>query len=173
MQLYSETLKTPTGEMQLLTDANGAVRALEWTDLSQRRARLLKRQYPKQSFRIETAPAPTKAFKALADYFDGKLNALEDLAVIHGGTPFQREVWTALRTIPVGQTVSYGDLAQRIKRPKAVRALGLANGANPIGIITPCHRVIGRKGALTGYGGGLERKRWLLTHEGALTPQIV
>ena len=84
--------------------------------------------------------------------------------------PFQREVWAALRAIPVGATTSYGRLAAAIGRPKAVRAVGLANGSNPIGIVVPCHRVIGADASLTGYGGGLERKRWLLEHEGVHLP---
>jgi len=83
------------------------------------------------------------------------------------GTPFQRAVWRALREIPRGATESYSKLAQRIGRPTAVRAVGLANGSNPIGIVVPCHRVIGANGSLTGYGGGMERKRWLLEHERA------
>src|SRR6185437_637184 len=85
------------------------------------------------------------------------------------GTAFQREVWRALRDIPAGQTISYGELARRIGRPAAVRAVGLANGANPIGVVVPCHRVIGANGSLTGYGGGLHRKEWLLAHERAHT----
>ena len=84
------------------------------------------------------------------------------------GTAFQREVWAALRTIPTGETTTYGRLASQLGRPKAMRAVGMANGANPISIIVPCHRVIGANASLTGYGGGLERKRWLLRHEGAL-----
>ena len=83
------------------------------------------------------------------------------------GTPFQKTVWRALREIPCGQAISYSELARRIGRPAAVRAVGLANGLNPISVIVPCHRVIGANGTLTGYGGGLERKRWLLSHEGA------
>ena len=99
-----------------------------------------------------------------------RLDALDTLPVDAGGTPFQREVWTALRAIPAGTTWSYKRLADRIARPAAVRAVGLANGANPLGIVVPCHRVIGADGSLTGYGGGLARKRWLLEHEGALLP---
>jgi methylated-DNA-[protein]-cysteine S-methyltransferase len=87
--------------------------------------------------------------------------------VLHG-TEFQRAVWNALRSIPCGETLSYGALARRIGRPSAVRAVGLANGANPVGVVVPCHRVIGSDGTLTGYGGGLSRKRWLLEHESAL-----
>jgi methylated-DNA-[protein]-cysteine S-methyltransferase len=85
--------------------------------------------------------------------------------VLTNGTPFQQTVWAALREIPCGQTISYATLARRIGRPSAVRAVGLANGANPVGIVIPCHRVIGANGTLTGYGGGLDRKRWLLSHE--------
>ena len=88
------------------------------------------------------------------------------LPVETGGTEFQREVWRALRAIPAGETRSYGALASSIGRASAVRAVGLANGANPIGVVVPCHRVIGQNGALTGYAGGIERKRWLLAHEG-------
>ncbi len=111
--------------------------------------------------------SPSKARQALAAYFDGDLHATESLAVAPAGTDFQREVWAALRAIPVGQTMSYGGLAAKIGRPKAMRAVGLANGANPIGIVVPCHRVIGADCSLTGFGGGLDRKRWLLSHEGA------
>ncbi|MBW7935431.1 MAG: methylated-DNA--[protein]-cysteine S-methyltransferase, partial [Gemmatimonadaceae bacterium] len=84
------------------------------------------------------------------------------------GTAFQQRVWKALREVPFGKTASYGDIARRIGNPKGVRAVGLANGRNPISIVVPCHRVIGSDGSLTGYGGGLDRKQWLLRHEGAL-----
>jgi methylated-DNA-[protein]-cysteine S-methyltransferase len=102
---------------------------------------------------------------ALRRYFAGELAAIDDLPVKTAGTAFQREVWRALREIECGTTVSYAKLAERIGRPTAVRAVGLANGANPIGVVVPCHRVIGADGSLTGYGGGMERKRWLLRHE--------
>ncbi len=95
------------------------------------------------------------------------MNALSDLATATAGTEFQHSVWDALRRIPVGCTVSYGTLAGWIGRPTATRAVGLANGANPIAVVVPCHRVIGANASLTGYGGGLERKRWLLAHEAA------
>ncbi len=113
----------------------------------------------------EAAPAAIR--RGLSGYFAGDLAALDGLPVATGGTAFQREVWAALRRIPAGSTLSYGRLAQELDRPKSVRAVGLANGANPIAIIVPCHRVIGADGSLTGYGGGIERKRWLLAHEGA------
>jgi methylated-DNA-[protein]-cysteine S-methyltransferase len=100
------------------------------------------------------------------DYFDGALTLLDGLRVDTGGTPFQRRVWEVLRTIPAGQTWSYLDVARRVGAVEAVRAVGAANGANPVAIVVPCHRVIGSNGRLVGYGGGLERKRWLLAHEG-------
>jgi len=105
--------------------------------------------------------------RQLAEYFDGKREDF-DLPLELTGTEFQRQVWTELTSIPFGQTVSYGDLARSIGKPSAVRAVGSANGDNPISIIVPCHRVIGSDGGLTGYGGGLERKEWLLKHEGGL-----
>jgi methylated-DNA-[protein]-cysteine S-methyltransferase len=108
--------------------------------------------------------------RALERYFSGDLSTLGGIDCHTNGTPFQRRVWRALREIPVGQTLSYGAIAARIGRPTAVRAVGLANRANPIGVVVPCHRVIGADGALTGYGGGLERKRWLLAHEGVVLP---
>jgi methylated-DNA-[protein]-cysteine S-methyltransferase len=101
-------------------------------------------------------------------YFEGELQALEDVRVESGATDFQRRVWSALREIPPGRTVSYAELARRIGSPTAVRAVAAANARNPVAIVIPCHRVIGADGGLTGYGGGLDRKRWLLEHEGAL-----
>src|SRR4051812_27206801 len=105
---------------------------------------------------------------ALQKYFEGDCHAIDVLTVELNGTPFQRKVWEALRQIPAGSTTSYADLARRIGEPRAVRAVGAANGANPVAVIVPCHRVIGTDGTLTGYGGGLERKQWLLAHEGVL-----
>jgi len=104
-------------------------------------------------------------------YFAGALKDF-DLPLDPRGTPFQQKVWTALRAIPFGQTVSYAELARRTGDPKAVRAVGAANGRNPIPLIVPCHRVIGADGSLVGFGGGLERKRWLLCHEGALAAPL-
>jgi methylated-DNA-[protein]-cysteine S-methyltransferase len=104
------------------------------------------------------------AREQLAEYFAGERTEF-DLALRMEGSPFQREVWRALQRIGYGQTLSYGELARRIGRPHASRAVGLANGRNPISIVVPCHRVVGSSGALTGYGGGLERKRFLLDLE--------
>lgn len=108
----------------------------------------------------------------LAEYFDGKRTAF-DLQLAPRGTAFQRRVWDALQDIPFGETASYGDIARRIGKPTASRAVGYANGSNPISVIIPCHRVIGANGSLTGYGGGIERKQLLLEHEaGVLAPRL-
>lgn len=108
----------------------------------------------------------------LPRYFGGDLGAIDTVPVELNGTAFQQRVWQALRRIPSGSTISYGTLARRLGEPAAVRAVGAANGANPVAVIVPCHRVIGSDGTLTGYGGGLERKRWLLVHEGVVAPQL-
>jgi methylated-DNA-[protein]-cysteine S-methyltransferase len=110
------------------------------------------------------------ASRQLSEYFEGERTEF-DLELALDGTAFQRRVWTALRNIPYGQTISYGQLADQIGQPSASRAVGLANGKNPIGIIVPCHRVVGADGSLTGYGGGIERKRFLLVHEQRVSGQ--
>jgi methylated-DNA-[protein]-cysteine S-methyltransferase len=103
----------------------------------------------------------------LRAYFAGDLEALDELEVDTAGTPFQERVWAELRNIPVGETISYRELAERVGQPTAYRAVGAANGQNPVSLVTPCHRVIAADGTLGGYGGGLDRKAWLLQHEGA------
>jgi methylated-DNA-[protein]-cysteine S-methyltransferase len=163
---FIERIATPTGKMLLLTDERERLRALDWEDHEDRMQRLLARHTGGQAARLESPGRASKARRAVEAYFAGKLSALEPLEVQTGGTQFQREVWAALRAIPVGETTSYGRLAATIGRSKAVRAVGLANGANPIALVVPCHRVIGADASLTGYGGGIERKRWLLQHEG-------
>jgi methylated-DNA-[protein]-cysteine S-methyltransferase len=120
---------------------------------------------------VEDSAAFEAVRDQLAEYFAGKRTAF-DLPLDLGGTSFQRRVWSALREIPYGETISYGELAQRIDSPRAVRAVGLANGQNPIGVIVPCHRVIGANGSLTGYGGGLENKRRLLDLEAGIVPLV-
>lgn len=161
-----DRLETPIGTMLVVTDAQGRLRALEWADHEPRMLRLLRIHYGKERFVLEAGRAPAALRGALEAYFHGDLSAIEGLPVATAGTDFQREVWAALRAIPAGETLSYGALARKIARPAAVRAVGLANGANPIGVVVPCHRVIGKDSSLTGYAGGVERKRWLLAHEG-------
>lgn len=163
-RLTLDRIATPVGEVLLVTDNAGAVRALDFVDYEERMMRLLRRHYGEVALTPGRAPETVRA--AVEAYFGGQTRALDGLTVATGGTEFQREVWAALRTIPAGETRSYGQLAVAIGRPKAVRAAGLANGQNPIAVIVPCHRVIGANGTLTGYAGGLERKKWLLAHEG-------
>jgi methylated-DNA-[protein]-cysteine S-methyltransferase len=170
--LFAEQLDTPIGTLVVLTDALDRVRVVDWTDFEPRMHRLLRLRYGWDGMAPDARPAPSRARAALEAYFGGDLHALASVETAAGGTAFQQTVWGALRGIPAGQTRSYAELAAVIGRPSAVRAVGLANGANPIGIIVPCHRVIGASGSLTGYGGGLERKRWLLEFEGALTPTL-
>ncbi|MEQ7155080.1 methylated-DNA--[protein]-cysteine S-methyltransferase [Brevundimonas aurifodinae] len=161
--LRLDRIETPVGEMLVVTDGEGAVRALDFADYEPRMMRLLARHAPGAT--LTPGQAPEAVRQALAAYFAGDVRALEGLRVKTAGTAFQAEVWAALRAIPAGETRSYGQLAAAIGRPSAVRAVGLANGSNPVGVIVPCHRVIGANGTLTGYAGGLERKRWLLAHE--------
>lgn len=170
-QLHLAPLATPLGDAQIVFDDDGVLRAFDWDSHRERMERLLRRHYGPAALTPATAPqALSDRFEA---YFKGDLRALADIPWTTGGTPFQKAVWGALCDIPAGVTWSYGQLAAHIGAPAAVRAVGLANGANPVGLVVPCHRVIGANGTLTGYGGGLERKRWLLAHEGAafrLTP---
>jgi methylated-DNA-[protein]-cysteine S-methyltransferase len=159
-----DRLATPIGIALLVTDADGALRALDWEDYEHRMRELLRLHYGAVDLRKHAAPAAMKA--ALSDYFDGDLRQLSAIAWRIAGTPFQQKVWTALAKIPAGTTMSYGALAAKIDVPKAIRAVGHANGSNPISVVLPCHRLIGADGSLVKYGGGLERKRWLLRHEG-------
>jgi O-6-methylguanine DNA methyltransferase len=163
MRLLLEKRTSPICPLLLVTDENGTLRALEFGDLEARLRRRLRDQYGE--YTLDPGEAPRSITRALDAYFDGDLDAINDIQVATAGTRFQRNVWAALREIPGGTTISYGQLASRIGDPGASRAVGAANGANPIPIIVPCHRVIGADGKLTGYGGGLERKKWLLEHE--------
>ncbi len=161
--LTLDRVATPVGEVLLVTDGAGTVRALDFADYEARMTRLLARHAPGAV--VVEGRAPERVRAAVESYFCGDVRALDGLTVTTGGTDFQRSVWKALRAIPAGETRTYGQLAAAIGSPKAVRAAGLANGQNPIAVIVPCHRVIGANGTLTGYAGGLERKRWLLDHE--------
>jgi methylated-DNA-[protein]-cysteine S-methyltransferase len=159
---------TPLGPFTLIADTAGRLRATGWHDVrtNGRMARQLLAHENDPRVTLTPATDPGGLTTAIRAYFDGDLSAIADLPLADAiGTPFQRAVWRALRDIPCGQTRSYGELARQIGRPAAVRAVGLANGANPVGVVVPCHRVIGSTGALVGYGGGLDRKRWLLAHE--------
>lgn len=159
-----DRLATPIGIALLVTDAEGALRALDWEDYEHRMRELLRLHYGVVD--LSDQPAPTRMRTALSNYFEGDLGQLAGIVWRVAGTSFQQKVWTALAKIPAGTTMSYGALATRIDMPKAIRAVGHANGSNPISVVLPCHRLIGADGSLVKYGGGLERKRWLLRHEG-------
>jgi methylated-DNA-[protein]-cysteine S-methyltransferase len=165
LRLSIESLDTPIGVLRIVTDGSGALRAVGWLDLENRLQRDLRRQYGAHGFSLEAGRAASDLARSIRRYFAGELSAIDALPVQTAGTAFQRAVWRALRGIPCGTTVTYAELAERIGRPAAMRAVGAANGANPIGVVVPCHRVVGADGSLTGYGGGLERKAWLLRHE--------
>lgn len=151
-RIFFASLETPLGDARLVCDGEGRLRAFLWVEGDRPLSRFGEGE-------MVACDNPFGLSRAIADYFAGNLHAIDALPVVFAGTPFQNTVWQALRTIPAGETLSYGGLAARIGAPKAVRAVGLANGANPLGVIVPCHRVIGADGSLTGYGGGLERKK--------------
>ena len=163
-RLTTDRLPTPIGTAIIVVDEDGRLRAFDWDDHEGRQQRLLRTHYG-SSVAVQPGAAPSALRQRIEAYFDGDCAHLDDIVCETAGTAFQRTVWAALRRIPVGQTTSYGALAASIGSPKASRAVGLANGANPIGVIVPCHRVIGANGSLTGYGGGMDRKRWLHDHE--------
>ncbi|MBN9089554.1 MAG: methylated-DNA--[protein]-cysteine S-methyltransferase [Reyranella sp.] len=163
---FIDRMATPIGELIVIADGDGKLRTVDWTDHEARMKHLLDRYYGKGRYTLTPRRDPGGLTSAMRRYFKGEIGVLKDLAVATAGTPFQESVWKALRRIKDGSTISYAELARRIGKPKAVRAAGLANGQNPISIVVPCHRVIGSDGSLTGYGGGLERKQWLLAHEG-------
>lgn len=164
-RLFLDKLSTPIGAMRVVADEKGNLRLAFFADGEDDIRRHLSKEYGASGYILETASNPHGTTHALERYFDGELEAIEGVAVKATGTPFQQEVWRALRTIRCGCTTSYGRLAQQIGHAAAVRAVGAANSANPIAVVVPCHRVIGANGSLTGYGGGMERKRWLLNHE--------
>ncbi|MCW5737779.1 MAG: methylated-DNA--[protein]-cysteine S-methyltransferase [Enhydrobacter sp.] len=161
-----DRIATPIGELIVIADHEGKLRTIDWTDHETRMTLLLDRYYGKGGYTLTPKRDPGGLSSAMRCYFNGEIGVLANLPVTTTGTPFQNSVWRALRTIEGGTTISYAELARRIDKPRAVRAAGLANGQNPISIVVPCHRVIGSNGSLTGYGGGLERKQWLLRHEG-------
>ena len=162
MEAEHVTLETPIGRLDLVVGPSG-LRVLSfhggWDGKVRARVAAVSRP---------ATPRAREICSRIGSYFAGDAESLERIAVDPAGTPFQLRVWTALCKVPAGRTVSYGELARRAGQPNAVRAVGLCNARNPVALVIPCHRVIGADGSLTGYGGGLNRKRWLLEHEGAL-----
>ena len=160
---FFDVVDTPVGKLAIVADQKGAMRLLSFDGEKDRWRKQFLRRFPDADL-VERRD-PFGHASALKRYFAGDMKALDTIPVVFGGTAFQNKVWKQLRKIPVGRTLSYGALAKKIGEPKAMRAVGLANGSNPIAVVVPCHRVIGSDGSLTGFGGGLPRKRWLLEHE--------
>jgi methylated-DNA-[protein]-cysteine S-methyltransferase len=165
VELRTDTIRSEIGPIVIVMDAR-ALCALDFGDCEERMRKLLSRRF--KSFVLRHEDDPLGMSGKVGAYLEGDLHALDEITVNPGGTEFQRFVWVALRGIPAGTTRTYAQLAATIGRPTASRAVGLANSLNPVAIAIPCHRVVGSNAALTGYAGGLERKRWLLRHEGAL-----
>ena len=163
LRISRTRLATPIGELIAFARA-GALCAVAFGDGREDPLATLRARFG--PFEVVEAD-PLDVGGRFKEYFHGWLDALDGLSVDPGGTPFQARVWAVLRTIPAGSTQSYLEVARRVGAPEAVRAVGAANGRNPIAVVVPCHRVIGADGRLVGYGGGLDRKRWLLAHERA------
>lgn len=165
MRFAYHRIESPIGTILAVTDGT-ALHALDFHDYVDRMERLLRVHYGPVELVEEHDALDLRA--RIGRYFARDFSAFDGLPLLTNGTPFQRSVWDALLTIPLGTTTSYGALARTLGDPNKMRAVGMANGANPIAIVVPCHRVIGADGSLTGYGGGLHRKEWLLRHEGVL-----
>jgi methylated-DNA-[protein]-cysteine S-methyltransferase len=163
-ELLVDYIPSPIGKIVIVVDGNKLC-TLDFEDCSERMMRLLTRRYGE--VRLRQVDDPHGFSARICDYFAGDYGSLTAIPVHTGGTPFQQQVWTALRDIPVGETVAYSRLAAIIGRPKAARAVGMTVSLNPVAIVLPCHRVVGCSASLTGYAGGLDRKRWLLGHEHA------
>ena len=155
----------PIGDMVLVA-RDGAILLLEFDDAKDRVAREMRFRFGEVEFQQTSNPFGLSDI--IRDYFAGNITAIDHLITDGGGTDFERQVWAELRKIPAGVTKSYGEIARKLGDINLSRAVGTANGRNPIAIVVPCHRVIGSDGSMTGYGGGIKRKEWLLRHEGAL-----
>lgn len=163
--LLLDRIDSDLGQILIVADGKQLC-AVDFADSETRMIKLLRQRYG--SFTLRSTPNPQGFSDRLRAYLGGDYRCLDNIPVKTGGTQFQQQVWSALRKIPVGTTVSYQDLAIQIGQEKACRAVGLANLRNPVSIVLPCHRVVGKNKSLTGYAGGLKRKSWLLSHEGAL-----
>ena len=166
MNHYYDTFSTPVGDFSVAVDATGSVVATAFGGLTALRGRFAADQLIPDPARVAAAR------REVTEYFAGQRDAFT-LKLAPRGTPFQQGVWAALRRIPLGETRSYGQLAAELGKPGAARAVGRANATNPIALIIPCHRVIGRDGSLTGFAFGEEIKRRLLAHEAASSPALV
>jgi len=162
MELATDEIRSPIGTIVVVTGERGLC-ALDFDDCRERMTRLLRRHHGEVT--LEKRRNPRGVSTRVRAYLEGRLDALDDITVDAGGTDFQRTVWAALREIPCGARVSYADIAGAIGKPKAARAVGAANGQNPVALVVPCHRVVAADGKLAGYAGGMKRKEWLLEHE--------
>jgi methylated-DNA-[protein]-cysteine S-methyltransferase len=162
-QLFADRIDSPIGTILMISDGKRLC-ALDYRGYDHRMTGFLAARYG--AYELHDADDPNGASSAVRAYLAGDMAALDRVAVDTGGTPFQERVWAELRRIPPGTTITYGELAHRVGQPTASRAVGHANSLNPVAIVVPCHRVIGADATLTGYAGGLDRKRWLLQHEG-------
>ena len=162
-QLEIDRVPSPIGEV-LIVVADGILLALDFDDCEARMTKLLSKRF--KTIELHSVKNPAGVSDAIAQYFSGSLSALSDIPMATGGTPFQKRVWQELANIPPGSLLTYGELARMIGKPGGAQAVGMANSLNPISIALPCHRVIGANGSLTGYAGGIDRKQWLLNHEG-------
>ena len=168
-ELLFDSIESPIGTVLIAVD-DDRLCSLDYSGYEPHMVKLLERRYgPVQ---LTPVADPAGFSQRIYDYFAGDCHAIDNIPVNPGGTPFQQQVWRALRAIPAGTTLTYGDLATQLGKPMAYRAVGAANGANPVAIVIPCHRLIGADASLTGYAQGLERKQWLLEHEGFLKVDI-
>lgn len=168
-ELWIDRIESPIGQIALVVDGDHLC-ALSFTDHEARMMTLLARRY--KSVELVPQSNPLGLTERLQAYLAGELTSLKGIPVRMGGTAFQRQIWSKLQEIPVSETWTYGQLAKSIDRPTASRAVGMANSLNPIAIVVPCHRVVGAKGKLTGYAEGLDRKLWLLQHEGCISKGV-
>lgn len=163
--LASKSIKTPIGDLRIVASEEGLSAVVFPIET--------RRSYGDARGGVAARMHLDQAIAALKEYFAGERKEFKDLTLAPAGTAFQLSVWAALLKIPFGVTKTYGDIARQINNPKGMRAVGLANGRNPIPVIVPCHRVIGTNGTLTGFGGGLPTKKWLLEHEGVTTREMI
>src|SRR5437868_13818761 len=163
LKLLSDRIDTPLGMMALVV-SDGKLVQLSFDDPSGWAVKDIERRFA--DFELQPAANPHGFSDRIGAYFAGDVAAIEDIPTEAQGTPFEMRVWAELRRIPSGTTASYGEIAERVGDKNCARAVGLANNRNPIAVVVPCHRVIGADGTLVGYGGGLDRKTWLLRHEG-------
>lgn len=161
--LLIDKISSPIGTLLIVSDGERLC-ALDYADYEHRMLKLLRARY--EPARLREAKNPGGVSRTIQAYLAGDIACINSVPVHTGGTAFQQKVWRALRAIPPGTAMTYGQLAKKLDCPTAYRAVGMTNALNPIAIVVPCHRLIGANGTLTGYAGGLDRKRWLLAHEG-------